>query len=186
MNATMVGTIFDVSSAAIPQAKVTVTNKGTNVARTVTGNERGDYTITNLAPGFYQLVAEHEGFRRTVVGEIELLVNQTARIDLALQVGAVSETVEVSGAGQLVESETSSIGQMIERNLIADLPLKGRAVFELACSRRLPCPLIRARMSRRCGPCPAASPRPLSRPEARGITTTATSSTEWTRWTRTT
>ena len=61
VNATMVGTIFDTSSAAIPQAKVTVTNKGTNVARTVTGNERGDYTITNLAPGLYQLVAEHEG-----------------------------------------------------------------------------------------------------------------------------
>src|SRR5258708_38934392 len=76
VNATMVGTIFDVSSAAIPQAKVTVTNKGTNVARTVTGNERGDYTITNLAPGFYQVVAEHEAFRRTVVAEIELLVNQ--------------------------------------------------------------------------------------------------------------
>src|SRR5712692_4473293 len=132
VNATMVGTICDVSSAAIPQAKVTVTNKGTNVARTVTGNERGDYTITNLAPGFYQVVAEHEGFRRTVVAEIELLVNQTARLDLVLQVGAVSETVEVSGAGQLVESETSSIGQVIERNLISDLPLKGRAVFELA------------------------------------------------------
>jgi hypothetical protein len=132
VNATMVGTIFDVSSAAIPQAKVTVTNTGTNVARTVTANERGDYTITNLAPGFYQLVAEHEGFRRTVAREIELLVNQTARLDVVLQVGAVSETVEVSGAGQLVESETSSIGQVIERNLISDLPLKGRAVFELA------------------------------------------------------
>src|SRR5437667_2194301 len=132
VDATIVGTIFDSSSAAIPQAKVTATNKGTNVARTVTGNERGDYTITNLAPGFYQLVAEHEGFRRTVVGEIELRVNQTARLDLVLQVGAVSETVEVSGAGQLVESETSSIGQVIERNLISDLPLKGRAVFELA------------------------------------------------------
>src|SRR3989442_1467791 len=122
VNATMVGTIFDSSSAAIPQAKVTATNKGTNVARTVTGNERGDYTITNLPPGFYQLVAEHEGFRRTVAREIELLVNQTARVDLVLQVGAVSETVEVSDASQLVESETSSVGQVIERNLIADLP----------------------------------------------------------------
>src|SRR5262249_20179345 len=71
VNATIVGTIFDVSSAAIPQAKLTVTNKGTNVARTVMGNERGDYTITNLAPGFYQLIAEHEGFRRTVAREFE-------------------------------------------------------------------------------------------------------------------
>src|SRR6266511_2022562 len=61
VNATMVGTIFDTSSAAIPQAKVTVTNKGTNVARTVTGNERGDYTITNLAPSLYHLAASHEG-----------------------------------------------------------------------------------------------------------------------------
>jgi len=132
VNATLVGTVFDSTSAAVPNARIIATNKGTNVSREVSGNERGDYIVANLAPGFYQIVAEHQGFRRTVVGQIELLVNQTARVDLVLQVGTLTETVEVSATAPLVESETSSVGQVIERNLISDLPLKGRAVFELA------------------------------------------------------
>jgi len=86
VNATLVGTVFDSTSAAVPNARIIATNKGTNVSREVSGNERGDYIVANLAPGFYQIVAEHQGFRRTVVGQIELLVNQTARVDLVLQV----------------------------------------------------------------------------------------------------
>src|SRR5205085_2592946 len=132
VTATLVGTVFDASGAAVPQPKITVTNKGTNEAKIVTGTDRGDYIIPNLLPGFYQLAAEHEGFRRTVVGEFELLVNQTARVDVVLQVGAVADTVQVTGAAPLVESETSSVGQVVERNLIAELPIKGRAVFDLA------------------------------------------------------
>jgi hypothetical protein len=132
VTATLVGTIFDSTNAVLPQPKISLTNKGTNETRTVVGNERGDYIIPNLLPGFYQLAAEHDGFRRTVVGEFELLVNQTARVDVVLQVGAVADTVEVIGSVPLVESETSSVGQVVERNLISDLPIKGRAVFDLA------------------------------------------------------
>ncbi len=132
VTATLVGTVLDPTSAAVPDARITVTNLGTNVSRTVPCNERGDYVIPNLAPGTYQLVAEHEGFRRTVVNEIHLLVNQTARVDVVLQVGTLAEAVEVTAAAPLVASETSSVGQVIERNFISDLPLKGRAVFELA------------------------------------------------------
>jgi hypothetical protein len=68
VTATLVGTVFDASNAVVPQPKISLTNKGTNETRTVVGSERGDYTIPNLLPGFYQLAAEHEGFRRTVVG----------------------------------------------------------------------------------------------------------------------
>ena len=132
VTATLVGTVFDSSNAVLPQPKILLTNQGTNETRTVIGNERGDYIIPNLSPGFYKLAAEHEGFRRTVVGEFELLVNQTARVDVVLQIGAVADTVEVTGAAPLVESETSSVGQVVERNLISDLPIKGRAVFDLA------------------------------------------------------
>ena len=132
VSATLVGTVLDSSNAVVPTARLSLTNKDTNATRTTQANERGDYVFPNLAPGFYQLAAEHEGFRRTVLGEIELLVNQTARVDVVLQVGAVAETVEVAGAAPLVESETSSIGQVIARNFISELPLKGRAVFELA------------------------------------------------------
>ena len=132
VTATLVGTVFDASNAAIPNAKISLANKGTNVTRTTSCNSHGDYIIGNLPPGMYQLVAEHEGFRRTIVGDMELFVNQTARLDVVLQVGALAEAVEVTGQAPLVASETSSVGQVIDRNLIGDLPLKGRAVFELA------------------------------------------------------
>src|SRR5438270_3037423 len=132
VTATLVGTVFDASRAIVPEPKITLTNTGTNETRTVMGNERGDYIIPNLPPGLYRLAAEHEGFRRTVVGEFELLVNQTARVDVVLQVGVFSDMVEVTGSAPLVESETSSVGQVVERNLISDLPIKGRAVFDLA------------------------------------------------------
>jgi hypothetical protein len=127
-----VGTVFDSSNAAVPAARISLTNTGTSVTRMVVGNEHGDYILANLAPGTYRLVAEHDGFRRTLVDNVELFVNQTARLDVVLQVGAVAEVVEVTGQAPLVASETSSVGQVIERNLIGDLPLKGRAVFELA------------------------------------------------------
>src|SRR5947207_3273676 len=132
VTAILVGTISDQSGAAVPKATLSLTRTGTNLRRTVVSNEKGDFTIPNLEPGSYQLIGEHEGFKRTVLEGIELLVNQTARVDVVLQVGAVAESVEVTGATPLVESETSSVGQVVERNLISDLPIKGRAVFDLA------------------------------------------------------
>ncbi len=111
---------------------VSVTAPGTNISRAVVTNEKGDYTIPGLAPGTYQLAGEHEGFKRTVMGSIELLVNQTARVDVVLQLGAVAESVEVTGSTPLVSSETSSVGQVIDTRQIEDLPVNGRAVYQLA------------------------------------------------------
>ena len=105
---------------------------GTNVTRTILSNDRGDFTGAGLAPGSYQVTAEHEGFKRTVINGVELLVNQTARVDVVLQLGAVSESVQVTGEAPLVASETSAVGQVITTREIEDLPLKGRAVYELA------------------------------------------------------
>src|SRR5262249_33472494 len=89
VTATLVGSVFDQSRAAVPGATVFVTQKSTNSLRTVETNERGDYTVPNLQPGVYRVTAEHPGFKRTLVSEIELLVNQTARLDLLLQLGEV-------------------------------------------------------------------------------------------------
>ena len=74
----------------------------------------------------------HEGFKQTVTDGIELFVNQTARVDIVLHVGAVADSIEVTGATPLVASETSSVGQVINTNQIADLPVNGRAVYQLA------------------------------------------------------
>jgi hypothetical protein len=132
VTATLVGTVLDQAGAAVPGALVTLIHRDTNVARMVQTNERGDYIITNLQPGAYRLTAEHPGFKRTIVVEVELLVNQTARVDLGLQIGELAERVEVTGAAPLVASETSSVGQVIQQGQILNLPLKGRALFELA------------------------------------------------------
>jgi len=132
VTATLVGTVTDQSGAAVPSAGVAVTAIGTNIKRPAVTSESGDFTIPGLAPGIYQLVATHQGFKQTVVDRVELLVNQTARVDVVLQVGAVAESVEVTGVNPLVASETSSVGQVINSNQIEDLPLKGRAVFNLA------------------------------------------------------
>src|SRR3954468_23397760 len=109
VTATLVGTITDQLNATVPRATVALTTLGTNVKRTVITNESGDFTIPGLAPGTYQLIASHPGFKQTVVDRVELLVNQTARVDVSLQVGAVAESVEVTAASPLVASETSSV-----------------------------------------------------------------------------
>jgi hypothetical protein len=78
------------------------------------------------------VTAGHEGFKQTVMGKVELLVNRTARVNVALQVGAIADSVEVIGAAPLVASETSTLGHVVTTKQIEDLPLKGRAVFNLA------------------------------------------------------
>src|SRR5215831_3188108 len=132
VTATLVGAVRDQSGAAVPKAALELTTLDTNVKRALLANESGDFTIAGLAPGTYRLVVSQQGFKQTVVDRIELLVNQTARVDVVLQVGAVAESVEVTGASPLVASETSSVGQVIDTSQIANLPLKGRAVFDLA------------------------------------------------------
>jgi hypothetical protein len=132
VTATVVGTVSDASGAAIPGASVVLEEKGTGrVQRAVTGTG-GDYTATQLKPGHYRFTAEAKGFKKAVTSEIELLVNQTARIDLTLQVGEVSESVEVTATPPLVASETSSVSQVIDSRQMADLPLKGRSFYTLA------------------------------------------------------
>jgi len=132
VTATLVGTVTDESGASVPKASLSLTMTGTNVSRVALSNESGDFTIAGLQPGSYQLTGEHEGFKRTVVGGIELLVNQTARVDVVLQLGAVAESIKVTGVSPLVASETSSVGQVIGTNQIEDLPVNGRAVYQLA------------------------------------------------------
>jgi hypothetical protein len=132
VTAVLVGTVTDQSGAAVPGAAVSVTLIGTNAKRMVLTSDTGDFTVPGLTPGTYQVTAGHEGFKQTVVGQVELLVNQTARVNVVLQVGTVAESVEVTGAAPLVASETSTLGHVVTTKQIEDLPLKGRAVFNLA------------------------------------------------------
>jgi hypothetical protein len=132
VTATLTGSVLDPTGAAVVNASLTLTHKATNTLRTASTNDRGDYTVPNLSPGLYSVAAEHPGFKRALVDSLELLVNQTARLDFTLEVGSVSESVEVAAGAPLVNSETASVGQVIDTHQMDSLPLKGRGFFELA------------------------------------------------------
>ncbi|MEO8662624.1 MAG: TonB-dependent receptor, partial [Bryobacteraceae bacterium] len=126
------GTIKDRSGSAISGAKVTVANEATGIARGVVSDGEGNFTVPQLAPGPYRITAEAAGFKQAAASGITLLVDQTARLDLILDVGDITEKVEVTASAALVQSETSSVGQVIERRQVVDLPLNGRNFLQLA------------------------------------------------------
>src|ERR1051326_5795919 len=128
----LTGTLTDSTGAIVPNARVTVINTETGARREAVSNDAGLYQFSLLPPGSYSISVQREGFKQVSQEGVHLEVNQTARIDFALQVGAVSETVEVKAQTPLLQSSASSIGQVIEGEAVADLPLNGRNFVSLA------------------------------------------------------
>lgn len=128
---TFTGEVKDASGAAIADTTITVRNTATNGARVVTTNEDGLYTIPALIPGMYEVKAEKPGFKTATRTNIELQVQQTARIDFGLEVGQVTETIEVIAATPLLTTENATVGTVIEQRRITDLPLNGRNFLSL-------------------------------------------------------
>jgi hypothetical protein len=125
------GTITDASGAVVPDAMVTITNKETGAARTTTTNAEGLYSAPALLPAQYVVRVEKAGFR-IVQSEVLLLAGATSTVSLALSPGTASEVVTVEAAAAQVEYDTHSVGGVIERGTIQDLPLNGRAALQLA------------------------------------------------------
>src|SRR5213596_847764 len=125
------GVVRDSSGAVIPGATVAVTNPATNATRTAMSNEAGIYHFPALQPGTYTIKVEMAGFRTITQTGVELQVQQSARLDFSLQVGQVTETIEVSGTAALIASENATVGTVIENQRIVDLPLNGRNFLQL-------------------------------------------------------
>src|SRR6266704_3365591 len=125
------GEVTDQSGAIAPNASVTATNTATNGARTTLTNTSGIYSFPALVPGPYQVKVEAPGFQSAVRSNIELQVQQTARIDFSLTVGQATQTIEVSGAVQLLTTESATVGTVIEEKRITELPLNGRDFLQL-------------------------------------------------------
>jgi len=126
------GHVSDPSGATIPGASVAVTNFGTGVAAQTSTNADGYYTVPFLAPGDYGINVSKEGFKTASRSPVKLDVNQIARIDFSLTLGAQSEHVDVtSTAAPLVQSETAVVGQVIGERTVVDLPLNGRNFTQL-------------------------------------------------------
>jgi hypothetical protein len=129
--ATIVCAVTDASGKVIANASVTVTQKETGLTRQVTTNERGFYTVHSLPVGEYTVAVEVKGFKRKSVTGITLQVNEEPRIDVALEVGAVSETVTINSQAPLPQTESASVGQVIDNRYTTQIPLNGRDFSQL-------------------------------------------------------
>ncbi len=125
------GEVRDSSGAVIGGARVVLTNVGTNATRESVSNDAGIFSFPSLPPAVYNMRVEKEGFKAAGRTQIELQVEQRARIDISLEVGAVSESVEVSAQGAVLTSENATIGTVIENKRIIELPLNGRNFLQL-------------------------------------------------------
>ena len=129
---TIQGTVSDDTGAVIPGTSILVTGVETGVEYTATTNEVGFFTVPGLNQGLYSVAASAEGFSTQEFQEVRLEVQQTMRLDFTMAVGSVTETVEVSAAAILIQSEKTEVGQVIDSKRILEMPLNGRNYLELA------------------------------------------------------
>jgi len=126
------GRITDSTQAMVPGADVAVTGVDNGLLRRAVSNDAGYYTITLLPPGNYRVAVRKEGFRAVTQSGLTLVVDQVARLDFALEVGAVAETVEVTAAAPSVDSSTAALGTVVSSKQILDMPLNSRNPLRLA------------------------------------------------------
>lgn len=127
----IVGAVSDESGAVVPGAKVTATNTATNLSRSVVTGSPGEFTILNLLPGTYEVSVEIQGFKKAVTPGVIVRVNDSVRVDFAMQVGSVVESVEVSASAQQLETTNATIGKVVNTEAVVNLPLNGRDFTQL-------------------------------------------------------
>src|SRR5256885_6268322 len=127
------GTVRDPNGAAVPNASIAARNTGTNIAREATSNDDGYYKIVNLPPGNYEVTVEAPNFKKAVLPGVKLTVGQRADLDVALEVGQVSEVVTISGAtAELVETSKTAVATTIDQQRIDNLPINERNYLSFA------------------------------------------------------
>jgi outer membrane receptor protein involved in Fe transport len=128
----ILGTVKDASGLATPDAIIVVTNEGTGQRAEARSNEVGDYIVRALVPGQYGMTVEKEGFKKFVRAGVGVTSFANVRVDVALEVGAVTQTVVVAGEAPLVDTRTATVGTLIDDKRIVDLPLNGRNILSFA------------------------------------------------------
>src|SRR5690349_5898631 len=130
--ASLTGIVSDQTGAAVPGATVTATNQSTNVDYTAVSNEAGTYTINGLPVGTYVVKSELSRFKTAATKPLQLEANQIARVDFKLELGAVEETVEVTGESAVLQTESATVGEVISGTTLQALPLNGRNTGQLS------------------------------------------------------
>jgi hypothetical protein len=132
VTATLTGTVTDNSGAVLKGATITATNKNTGVEYPTRSNEAGVYTIPGVPVGTYVVRAESPGFKTLTTNPLTVEAGQTARVNVKLEVGAVSENLEVVGVSTVLQTETSTVGEVISGTTVTALPLNGRNFAQLS------------------------------------------------------
>ena len=131
-NGRIFGTIYDQQGAVIAATQVTVTNTATQIVRNAVTDSQGYFQVLALPIGSYKVKAEHTGFRTVISAEQKLLINQALRIDIKMEVGASSESVDVGAEAAPVETVNPTLGQSITGRTLTNMPLNGRDALDLA------------------------------------------------------
>jgi hypothetical protein len=125
---TMTGRVTDTTGAVVPNVAITIVHLATNFVAKTTTNDEGLYRALSLQPGTYRVTAEVQGFKKAVRENIELRTGDTLAVDISMQVGNVSESIEVQGGATLLETETSATGTVVSGTVLYDLPLYQRFI----------------------------------------------------------
>ena len=129
---TIAGVVSDSGGAMVPNARVVVVLSTTGQQREASTNDAGEYVVPQLAPGVYKVSVSTSGFQTAVVPTLSLDIAERAVVNITLQVGQISEQVTVTGvSAELLETETASLGQVVTRRAVNDLPLNGRNYLTL-------------------------------------------------------
>jgi hypothetical protein len=123
---TIGGTVTDPSRAVLPSAKVTIIQEGTGFSRTVNTNSAGYYVVPSLPPSNYRLEVEVPGFQKYVQEGITLLANQSATVNVELQIGSTTQTMSVEAGAALVNTINATINDVVDQQRMVELPLEGR------------------------------------------------------------
>jgi hypothetical protein len=130
-NASLTGRITDFSKAVVPNVRVIVINTGTRFHYETITNETGSYYVTNLPPGTYRIEVEKLGFKAVIKSDLILHVQDVLEVNFEMVLGSASESVTVQGGAPLLDTESSTIGTVVEQRKANELPLNGRNVFNL-------------------------------------------------------
>ncbi len=130
VNGTLLGTVTDATAAAVPAAKVVVAEHNTGLSRSTQTSQAGYYAFPDLPPGIYTVSVELTGFKKAVRQNAELLVNSTLRVDMQLQTGDISESIQVTAEATLLQTDRADTGRKIETQQIVDMPLGTNRNFQ--------------------------------------------------------
>jgi hypothetical protein len=123
----LVGTVTDETGAALPGASITVTQTATNLSRETVSNETGGYNLANLLPGTYQVVVSLQGFQTYTARDIAVRPDLTLRVDPRLSVGALQESIVVSGTSVVLQTESAAVQSLTTSDQLETIPTSGRA-----------------------------------------------------------